>query len=203
MRITTSCVAASVGDVAIRSIWAATVPSRHTWGSVTQTERGSLPWPAPAASERRTEPYKRSARDNSAPAAAMRFVACVAESSAVVAVGSVPACRAAPGVGDGFHAEVVVDRGAQLVHRLGPLGEDRGELGGDRAERVCRAVASVCLRRLVRGLLHGGVQADLESLAGLRTTRRSRSLRTWPTVALDWSATTAPCAASARFEVAS
>ena len=46
---------ASVGEVARRSTWAATLPSCQTWGLVTQTEGGSIPCPAATASDRRTE----------------------------------------------------------------------------------------------------------------------------------------------------
>ncbi len=43
------------GEVATRSTWAATLPTCHTCGWVTQTEGGSFPWPPAVSSDRCTE----------------------------------------------------------------------------------------------------------------------------------------------------
>ena len=119
---------------------AATVPTCQSWGSLTQTEAGSRPCPVAAASERRTERYWASARLSSVPAAAIRLLACVAERVGVDGDTVAVSAAGLPAADIRMEPEEAVDRGAQLVHRLRPLGEDQGELT---AERLWRRAATL------------------------------------------------------------
>ena len=99
------------------------------------------------------------------------------------------------GDGEGLHAEVAVDRRAEVAHRLGPVGKDGGEVGPHRPERR-RAGRVGGPDRLVGRLLDDPVERDLEAGPVLRLDHVHQR-RDEVAVALDCSATTPPCAASA------
>ena len=149
-------------------------------------------------------PVEASERASSAPAAAIWFVAWRRGQRRRPDSLRTEAAHGRRGVGgrDRLHAEEPVDRRPQLGHGLGPVGEDGrrarrppirtgtsrrrgppGPPGRRSAARRCRARSAIVWR--------------------VWACRLPTRLRTSDAVALDWLATTAPCAASDRLELAS